>query len=206
MLFLTFMTFFLLNTLEYILKNVGNQTVSGSHWLSYFGENTTEVNGCQQLFGKLKKETPFGWTIFLPNSHNQFLDLPLFTIMTFITLIQYLGVLNCHKIVQDINKYSCDLNAVRPLVDRSLLSYGVWLIIPNKTPFQRANYEWLHGAVWSRIWLDEMCSCVFWHQPSAECYVLNYTDPARLLRMASLCLWHIICDNSGDLRFTLNPG
>lgn len=96
----------------------------------------------------------------------------------------------------------CSQASYRP---QRLLSYGVWLIVPNKTPFQRANYEGLHGAVWSRIRLDEICSWAFWHQPSAECYVLNYTDPAWLLRMASLCFWHIICDNSGDLSFTLKP-
>ncbi len=35
-----------------ILKNVGNQTVAGSHWLPlYFSLHTMEVNDYQQLFG-----------------------------------------------------------------------------------------------------------------------------------------------------------
>ncbi len=42
--------FLLLNTKEGILKNVGNQTVDGSHWLKYF-IHTMEVNGYRQLFG-----------------------------------------------------------------------------------------------------------------------------------------------------------
>ncbi len=38
MFFQTWMCYFLqLNTKENILKNVGNQTVAGSHWLPFYG-------------------------------------------------------------------------------------------------------------------------------------------------------------------------
>ncbi len=43
MLFQTCMSFFLLlHTKRYILKNVGNQTVAGSHWLLQYGEKYYE--------------------------------------------------------------------------------------------------------------------------------------------------------------------
>ncbi len=49
MLFQTCISFFLmLNIIEVILKNAGNQRVDGPHWLSF---PAMEVNGDQQLFG-----------------------------------------------------------------------------------------------------------------------------------------------------------
>lgn len=45
--------FLLLHIKDYILKNVGNQTVDCSHWLPQYSIifQTIEVNGCQQVFG-----------------------------------------------------------------------------------------------------------------------------------------------------------
>ncbi len=46
-----------LNAKEDILKNVGNQTVAGSHWIPLYEKNNTmgvlweKYNGYQQLFG-----------------------------------------------------------------------------------------------------------------------------------------------------------
>ncbi len=44
MLLQVYMNFFLLmSTKEHILKNIGNQTVGGSHWLLYYGEKKKKL-------------------------------------------------------------------------------------------------------------------------------------------------------------------
>ncbi len=41
---------YLLNTKADITKNVANQSVDGSHWLIWYGENIMVVNGYRHLF------------------------------------------------------------------------------------------------------------------------------------------------------------
>ncbi len=49
--FQTCTSFLLLLSTKDILKNVGNQTADGSHWLIEWGKNAMQVSGCRQLFG-----------------------------------------------------------------------------------------------------------------------------------------------------------
>ncbi len=70
--FQTCMSFFLmLNIKVDILKNAGNQTVDGPHWLS-ISFPTLEVNGDQQLFdpSKFFKISSFVLNMFMNYSFN----------------------------------------------------------------------------------------------------------------------------------------